>query len=282
MSHTFLITGVSTGLGRAFAIAALDAGHTVAGTLRGQDQIAEFEALRPGRAHGVLLDVTDTDAISAAVSFVEENVGPIDVLVNNAGYGVEGVFEETSLDTFREQFEVNVFGVVAVTQAVLPYLRRRRRGHVIFITSMGGLRAFPGLAAYHGTKFAVEGIADSLRLELSAFGIHVTSIEPGGFRTDWAGRSMTRVERSISDYDEFMDPIRQGRQKRSGSQLGNPAAAGAALLALVDTPNPPGHLVLGTDAHRLVREARVEFDEELDQWRELGESTDFPDGASPG
>ncbi|MDJ0420026.1 oxidoreductase [Rhodococcus opacus] len=282
MPHTFFITGVSTGLGRAFATAALEAGHTVAGTLRKREQIAEFEAVAPGRAHGILLDVTDTESIPAAIKGVEENVGSIDVLVNNAGYGVEGVFEETGLDVLRQQFEVNVFGAAAVTKEVLPYLRERRRGHIVFITSMGGLRAFPGLSAYHGTKYAVEGIADTLRPELAPFGIHVTSIEPGGFRTDWAGRSMTRVERSITDYDELMEPIREGRLAMSGNQLGNPAGAGAALLTIVDAPNPPGHLVLGSDARRLVAAARAEFDTEFELWRDLGESTDFPDGNTLG
>lgn len=141
MSRTFLITGVSSGLGRAFATAALEAGHTVIGTVRSPDQIAAFEQFAPGRAHARVLDVTDTDAIAPTVAAIEDTVGPIDVLVNNAGYGVEGTFEETSPDTFRHQFDVNVFGVIAVTQAVLPRMRERRAGHILFVTSMGGLRA---------------------------------------------------------------------------------------------------------------------------------------------
>src|SRR5215475_9266324 len=149
MSKTFLITGVSTGLGRAFARAALDAGHSVAGTVRDPGQVAGFEALAPGRAHGVVLDVTDEAAVPAAVAAAERAAGPVSILVNNAGYGVEGTFEETPARTVREQFEVNVFGALAVTRAVLPGLRRRRAGAVVFVTSMGGLRAFPGLSAYH-------------------------------------------------------------------------------------------------------------------------------------
>jgi len=278
MSRTFLITGVSGGLGRAFAAAALEAGHTVVGTVRNPDQIAAFERLAPGRAHARVLDVTDTDAVAPAVAAVEEQVGPIDVLVNNAGYGVEGTFEETPLDTFRHQFDVNVFGVIAVTQAVLPRMRERRAGHIVFVTSMGGLRAFPGLAAYHGSKFAVEGIAATLALEVEPLGIHVTAIEPGSFRTDWAGRSMNRVEGTIADYDPVFRPGRERRIEMSGHQPGDPALAGAALLAVVAAEKPPTHLILGSDALRLVADARSAFDAETAAWSELSKSTDFPDG----
>lgn len=282
MSKTLLITGVSTGLGRAIAQTALDAGHTVVGTVRSSEQLAAFEALAPGSAHGRLLDLTDIDAIPGVVADIESTVGPVDVLLNNAGYGVEGTFEETGLDVFRTQFEVNVFGTVALTQAVLPAMRARRAGQILFITSMGGLRAFPGLSAYHGTKYALEGIADSLRLEVAPFGIHVMSVEPGGFRTDWAGRSMTRVERSISDYDELFDPLRANRNEMHGQQLGNPAKAGEVLLRILDTTNPPGHLLLGADALRLVRAARAEVDAEFTAWASVSESTGFPEGRTLG
>ncbi|MFD7284083.1 oxidoreductase [Streptomyces sp. NPDC059862] len=278
MPRTFLITGVSSGLGRAFATAALEAGHTVVGTVRTPDHAAAFEQLAPGRAHARVLDVTDTDAIAPTVAAIEEEVGRIDVLVNNAGYGVEGTFEETSLDTFRRQFDVNVFGVVAVTQAVLPRMRERRAGHILFVTSMGGLRAFPGLAAYHGSKFAVEGIAATLAQEVAPLGIHVTAIEPGSFRTDWAGRSMHRVESTIADYDKIFAATRERRLAMSGHQLGNPAQAGRALLAVVEAENPPTHLILGSDALRLVADARSAFDAETAAWSELSKSTDYPDG----
>ncbi|OAH10762.1 oxidoreductase [Streptomyces jeddahensis] len=278
MPRTFLITGVSSGLGRAFATAALEAGHTVVGTVRTPDHAAAFEQLAPGRAHARVLDVTDTDAIAPTVAAIEEEVGRIDVLVNNAGYGVEGTFEETSLDTFRRQFDVNVFGVVAVTQAVLPRMRERRAGHILFVSSMGGLRAFPGLAAYHGSKFAVEGIAATLAQEVAPLGIHVTAIEPGSFRTDWAGRSMHRVESTIADYDKIFAATRERRLAMSGHQLGNPAQAGRALLALVEAETPPTHLILGSDALRLVADARSAFDAETAAWSELSESTDYPDG----
>ncbi|GHE08597.1 oxidoreductase [Streptomyces alanosinicus] len=275
MSRTFLITGVSSGLGRAFATAALDVGHTVIGTVRNPDQIAAFEQFAPGRAHARVLDVTDTDAIAQTVAAVEGTVGPIDVLVNNAGYGVEGTFEETPLATFRHQFDVNVFGVIAVTQAVLPRMRERRAGHILFVTSMGGLRAFPGLAAYHGSKFAVEGIAATLAEEVAPLGIHVTAIEPGSFRTDWAGRSMHRVESTIADYDPIFSPIRERRIDMSGQQPGDPVRAGRALLAVVEAEKPPTHLILGSDALRLVADARSAFDAETAAWNELSRSTDY-------
>ncbi|MGW3201679.1 oxidoreductase [Streptomyces sp. NPDC001118] len=278
MSRTFFITGVSSGLGRAFATATLDAGHTVIGTVRNPDQIAAFEQFAPGRAQARVLDVTDTGAIAPTVAAVEGEVSPIDVLVNNAGYGVEGTFEETPPDTFRHQFDVNVFGVIAVTQAVLTRMRERRAGHILFVTSMGGLRAFPGLAAYHGSKFAVEGIAATLASEVAPFGIHVTAIEPGSFRTDWAGRSMHRVESTIADYDLVFAPVRERRLDMSGQQLGDPARAGRALLAIVASEKPPTHLILGGDALRLVADARSAFDAETADWYELSKSTDYPDG----
>lgn len=275
MARSFFITGVSTGLGRAFAVAALEAGHTVVGTVRNPDQVGPFEALAPGRAHARVLDVTESSAVGPIVSGIETDIGPIDVLVNNAGYGVEGTFEETSLEVFRHQFDVNVFGAVAVTQAVLPFMRKRRRGHILFITSMGGLRTFPGLSAYHGSKFALEGIAGTLGQEVEPFGIRVTAIEPGAFRTDWAGRSMDRVESGIADYQEVFGSAREQRLARNGAQLGNPALAGAALLAVIGDENPPTHIMFGSDALQSVTEARAAFDAETEAWRKVTLSTDF-------
>ena len=184
---TFLITGVSSGLGRAFATGMLDAGHQVVGTVRTSEDAVGFESVAPGRAHSRLLDVTDDAAVQRVVADVESYVGPVDVVIANAGYGVEGTFEETPLAELRAQFATNVFGVAATLQAALPYMRRRRSGHLMAVTSMGGLMAVPGMSAYCASKFAVEGLLESLRKEVTAFGIHVTAIEPGSFRTDWGG-----------------------------------------------------------------------------------------------
>lgn len=277
--QNWLITGVSTGLGRAFAEAALAAGHTVVGTVRSEEDLRAFEELRPGNAHGRLLDVTDDDAVHGVVAEVEQNVGPLDVVVANAGYGLEGTFEETPLAEVRRQFEVNVFGAVATLQAALPHMRRRRRGHLMAVTSMGGLMAVPGMSAYCGSKFALEGILEALGKEVAQFGIHVTAIEPGSFRTDWAGRSMTRAARTVDDYDELFTPIREARQKASGNQLGNPAKAGDALVHITSVERPPAHLVLGSDALRLVTAARAAVDEDIRAWEALSRTTDFADGA---
>ncbi|OPX13326.1 oxidoreductase [Mycobacterium sp. AT1] len=276
---TFLITGVSSGLGRAFAVGALEAGHRVVGTVRRPEDVAVFESLSPGRAHGRILDVTDDAAVVSTVADVESTVGAVDVVIANAGYGVEGTFEETPLSEVRAQFATNVFGVVATLKAALPYMRQRRKGHLMAVTSMGGLMAVPGMSAYCASKFAVEGLLESLGKEVASFGIHVTAIEPGSFRTDWAGRSMTRAERTIADYDELFDPIRAARVKASGNQLGNPAKAAEAVLAIVAESDPPAHLVLGSDALRFIGAARAAVDDDIRRWETLSRSTDFAEGA---
>ncbi|MCX2710614.1 oxidoreductase [Mycolicibacterium sp. J2] len=277
MPKTFFITGVSTGLGRAFAHGALQAGHTVVGTVRKSADLAPFEALG-ANAHGRILDVTDHAAVVETVADVEVSIGPIDVLIANAGYGLEGVFEETPLSQLRAQFETNVFGAAAAVQAVLPAMRRRRAGHIMAVTSMGGLMTVPGLSAYCASKYALEGLLESIGKEVAAFGIHVTAIEPGSFRTDWAGRSMVRAERAIDDYDAVFEPIRQARRNADGNQLGDPAKAAAAVLTVVDAAEPPRHLLLGSDALRLVRAGRDAVDADIAAWESLSRSTDFPDG----
>ncbi|MEU4363933.1 oxidoreductase [Promicromonospora sp. NPDC023987] len=275
----WLITGVSSGLGRAFAQAALSAGHTVVGTVRSAQDLQAFEGLAPGYAHGRVLDVTDGDAVSDVVAEVEQNVGPLDVVVANAGYGLEGTFEETPLGEVRRQFEVNVFGAMATLQAALPHMRRRRRGHLMAVTSMGGLMAVPGMSAYCGSKFALEGVLEALGKEVAQFGIHVTAIEPGSFRTDWAGRSMSRAARTVDDYDELFDPIRAARHKASGNQLGNPVQAGQAVVQIASLDQPPAHLVLGSDALRLITAARAAVDDDIRTWETLSRTTDFTEGA---
>lgn len=273
-SRLILITGVSSGFGRALAQQALQAGHRVVGTVRNEQARVAFETLAPGRAFGRLLDVTDADAIDALVADVEANVGPIDVLVNNAGYGHEGILEESTLAELRHQFEVNVFGPAAMIKAVLPHMRARRRGHILNITSMGGFITMPGIAWYCGSKFALEGISEVLGKEVAAFGIHVTAVAPGSFRTDWAGRSMARAPRSIEDYDALFDPIRSAREAKSGHQLGDPLKAAQAMLQIIDSDAPPSHLLLGSDALQLVRAKLASMASTLDAWEQLSRSTD--------
>lgn len=272
---TFLITGVSSGLGRAFAEVALREGHRVVGTVRNDDAAKNFEALAPGRAFARRLDVTDIANIAPTVADIEAHIGPVDVLINNAGYGHEGILEEASLDDLRRQFEVNVFGVVALIQAVLPYMRKRRAGRILNITSMGGIITMPGISFYHGSKFALEGISESLAKEVRSLGIYVTAVEPGGFRTDWAGRSMVRSDRHIADYDAVFDPLRERRKNFSGNQPGDPVKAGEAILKLVASDDPPMHLLLGRDAMNMVREKLGLLKNEFDAWEQVTLSTDF-------
>jgi NAD(P)-dependent dehydrogenase (short-subunit alcohol dehydrogenase family) len=273
-SRLLLITGVSSGFGRALAQQALLAGHRVVGTVRNETARQAFEALAPGRAFGRLLDVTDTAAIDALVADIETNIGAIDVLVNNAGYGHEGILEESTLAELRQQFEVNVFAPAALIKAVLPHMRARRRGHILNITSMGGFITMPGIAWYCGSKFALEGISEVLGKEVAPFGIHVTAIAPGSFRTDWAGRSMARAPRSIDDYDALFDPIRSAREAKSGHQLGDPVKAAQAMLQVIDSDAPPHHLLLGSDALQLVRGKLTSMANNIDVWEHLSRSTD--------
>ncbi len=271
---TLLITGVSSGFGRALAQEALAAGHKVVGTVRSEQAKREFEALSADAAFGRVLDVTDFDAIDGVVTQIEANVGPVDVLVNNAGYGHEGILEESPLAEMRRQFDVNVFGAVAMIKAVLPFMRERRRGHILNITSMGGHITMPGIAYYCGSKFALEGISESLGKEVKPFGIAVTAVAPGSFRTDWAGRSMARTARSIPDYDATFDPVRRAREEKSGKQLGDPVKAARAMLAVIASDHPPAHLLLGSDALKLVRDHLTALQQEFGAWETLTVSTD--------
>ena len=271
---TIFITGVSSGFGNALAQEALAAGHRVIGTVRSEAALRAFQALSVDHAHGVILDVTDLARIDSVVAAVEATYGPVDVLVNNAGYGHEGIFEESPLEEMRRQFDVNVFGAVAVTKAFVPYFRKRRNGHILNITSMGGTITMPGIAYYCGSKFALEGISDTLSKELLPFNIFVTAVAPGSFRTDWAGRSMQRTPRSIADYDASFDPVRKAREEKSGKQLGDPRKAAQAMLQVIASPTPPAHLLLGSDALGLVRDKLNRTAREIDEWEALTLTTD--------
>ncbi|MCM2653149.1 oxidoreductase [Serratia marcescens] len=273
-AKTILITGVSSGFGQALAREALAVGHRVVGTVRNSEALQAFGALDTQRAFGYLLDVTDVERIDEVVGEIESAVGPIDVLVNNAGYGHEGILEESPLAELRRQFDVNVFGAVAMIKAALPGMRQRRRGHIINITSMGSFITLPGISYYCGSKFALEGISEALSQELTPFNIRVTAVAPGSFRTDWAGRSMVRSPRRLPDYDALFEPVRQARQEKSGKQLGDPVKAAHAMLALIESQTPPTHLLLGSDALSLVRQKLEALGQEIKQWEKLTRSTD--------
>jgi NAD(P)-dependent dehydrogenase (short-subunit alcohol dehydrogenase family) len=275
-SKVLFITGASSGFGRSLALAGVDAGHRVVATVRRPEDAEQLETLG---VRALIADVVDDDAVAAAVERAERDTGAIDVVVANAGYGHEGTFEESTMAELRRQFDVNVFGAVATIKAALPAMRERGRGHVIAITSMGGLMTIPGLSFYHGSKFALEGILGSLAKEIGPLGIHVTAVAPGSFRTEWAGRSMVRTDSGIPVYEPVFAPLRAARQAASGRQLGDPDRAAQVMLELMAMDNPPVHLLLGSDAMRLVGEDRARVDDELSTWAQLSASTDFADGA---
>jgi NAD(P)-dependent dehydrogenase (short-subunit alcohol dehydrogenase family) len=266
--NTMLITGVSSGLGKALAEEALRQNWRVVGTVRKEADRQNFEALDPEHAIGRIFDVTDTATVRKVVANIEGAIGPVDVLVNNAGYGLFTTVEEAPLEEVRQQFETNVFGQIAVLQAVLPYMRQRRRGHILNVTSMGGLVAFPMVGIYNASKFAMEAVTEALAQEVKDFGIKVTAIEPGMFKTDWIGRSLHRVEPTISDYDG----LRKRHDETPLPWNGDLAKAAQAMLTIIAASNPPGHVLLGSIADRLVGQKlenlRKEFatGEELSAW----------------
>jgi NAD(P)-dependent dehydrogenase (short-subunit alcohol dehydrogenase family) len=254
----------------------LKAGHTVVGTVRREQDRDALEALSSdGRSQAVILDVTDFSAIGVTVPALEEQIGAIDVLINSAGYGHEGVLEESPLEELRRQLEVNLFGAVAMIKAVLPSMRKRRRGHIINITSIAGHIGLPGIAYYTASKFALEGISDVLAKEVAPFGVKVTAVAPGSFRTEWAGRSMVRSPRSIEDYDALFNPVRKAREDKSGKQNGDPDKAAVVIMDLVTLDEPPVHLLLGSDALALVKPALRTALDDIDIWEKVSRSTDF-------
>jgi len=271
----WFITGVGSGLGRALAEAALQRGDRVAGTVRDTTACERFGRIAPGRSLGLRLDITDEAAVHAAVAQAEAAMGGIDILVNNAGYGLVGGIEAASLAEFRAQFEVNVFGAVAMMQAVLPQMRARRAGRILNITSVSGLVGWPSLGVYSGSKFALEGISETLALELAGLGIHLTMIEPGGLRTDFATRSRTRTQRVLSDYDATVGACVRLLDEHAGHEAGDPRQAAAAILAVADAPVPPLRLLLGADALEYARRKLAQQQAEIEAWSWLSEDIGF-------
>src|SRR5579863_1882430 len=270
-SHWF-ITGISSGFGRALADAALRRGDRVTGTVRNAQARAALIAAYPQRAVVRLLDVTDEAAVRSVVAATEAETGAIDIVVNNAGYGLISGVEEASLAEIRAQFEVNVFGAIAVMQAVLPYFRERRAGRIISISSVSGLVGWGALGIYSGSKFALEGICETLAQEVAPLGIHVTLIEPGGFRTDFAGRSRIQSDRRIEDYDESVGANRRLLDQHAGHERGDPAKAAQAILAIADHPEPPLRLMLGEDALGYAERKFQQQAAEIEAWKALTRS----------
>lgn len=270
----WLITGCSTGFGRELARLLLGRGNNVAVTARNTATLDEFAAGE--NAIIIALDVTKPAQIADAVEQAEGRFGAVDVLVNNAGYGYLSAVEEGEDDEVRAMFETNFFGLVNMTKAVLPGMRARRRGHIVNISSMGGLIGFPGIGYYNATKFAVEGLSEALAKESAPLGIKVTVVEPGPFRTDWAGRSLKTPKVSIGDYASSAGARRAAIQAYSGSQQGDPVRAAEAIIQAVEATEPPLHLLLGRPAYEMTAVKFNEFAAEMEKWRELTLGADFP------
>jgi len=271
----WLITGVSSGFGNALAAAALARGDVVIGTLRDPKAVDAFEALAPGRAHALILDVTRAGDIAPTVERAMQIADGIDVLVNNAGYGFVSAAEEASQEEIRRQFETNFFGLVQVTQAVLPHMRARGRGRILNISSAAGVIASPGLGYYAASKFAVEGFSEALAGEVAPLGIRVSIIEPGGFRTQFSGGSFAQAARHIPDYDATAGRMRAGFASFNGQQPGDPAKAAQVLIELVEMDEPPLRLVLGKDMLPRIRSKLQGMLADLDRWAELSLRTEF-------
>jgi NAD(P)-dependent dehydrogenase (short-subunit alcohol dehydrogenase family) len=275
---TWLITGTSTGFGRALAEEVLARGDRVVGTLRKADQAAAFEALAPGRARACLLDLTDRDRVRPAIAEAIAAAAGVDVVVNNAGYGLAGAAEEVSDGELRHQMETNFLGLVAVTQAALPVLRRQGHGHIVNIASLAGLMGIGGFPLYCASKFAVVGFSESLAQEVAPLGLKVTVVEPGTFRTNWSSdTAITRAEKVIDAYAETAGALRDRLGRLHGQQPGDPVKAAQAILRVVDAPDPPLHLPLGRDALAAVRHKLATLTAEVEAWAAVGEATAFDD-----
>ena len=274
----WFISGCSTGFGRELAKLVLARDWRAVVTARDAGRVADLAEGAEDRALAVSLDVTDQAQIDDAVAQVQAKFGRIDVLVNNAGYGYQASIEEGEESEIRAQFDANVFGLFALTRAVLPIMRAQQSGHVINITSVAGLVGFPGSGYYAASKHAVEGWSDSLLVEVKPLGIHVTCVEPGPFRTDWAGRSLKQTPVKIADYAETAGKRLDSTRDISGTQAGDPVRAGEAMIALTENANPPRHLVLGRWGYDAVVEKMAGRLKEIQAHKATSLGADFPEG----
>jgi NAD(P)-dependent dehydrogenase (short-subunit alcohol dehydrogenase family) len=275
-SPVWFITGCSSGFGHELAKLLLASGSRVVVTARDKARLADLVAGAEERALALDLDVTDSKQIAAAVHQAQAKFGSVDVLVNNAGYGYQASVEEGEEAEIRAQFEANVFGLFAMTRAVLPGMRARRKGHVISISSVAGFMGFAGSGYYAASKHAVEGWSDALALEGKPLGIKVTCVEPGPFRTDWAGRSLRQTPSRIADYAETAGSRMAMTTRRSGDQPGDPVRGAQAIIDIAGLANPPRHLVLGALGIENVTQNLKTKLAEIEAWREVGLATDFP------
>ncbi|KQW46086.1 short-chain dehydrogenase [Nocardioides sp. Root1257] len=272
---TWLITGCSSGLGRALAEAVLENGDNVVMTVRTLSSVAELVERYPQRARAAQVDVRDGDEIVAAVGLANETFGGVDVLVNNAGHGYRAAVEEAPQGDIDELFATNLFGPLNLIKAVLPQMRARRSGTILNVSSIGGRRANPGSGYYSATKFALEGLSDALAKEVGPLGIRVVVIEPGGFRTDFAGRSLHQSAEPIGDYAATAGVRRKENDSTHGTQPGDPERAARALVNLIEGERVPFRLLLGTDAIASIRSEVEGQLAEIAEWESVSASTDF-------
>lgn len=273
----WFISGCSTGFGRELARLVLEQGGRAVITARGRDRVSDLAALAPDRALALDLDVTDQGQINAAVEAARTHFGRIDVLVNNAGYGYQTSVEEGEEPRIRAQFDANVFGLFALTRAVLPIMRAQKSGHIINITSVGGLLGFASSGYYAATKHAVEGWSDALKVEVNPLGIAVTCVEPGPFRTDWAGRSLEQTKSTIADYADTAARRMADTSGYSGAQPGDPVRAAQIMIDIALKPEAPRHLVLGKFGYETVTKRLKERLAEIEALRDVTLSADYPD-----
>ena len=276
MSKVWLITGCSTGFGRELAKEALLQGNKVVVTARKPEDVQDIADGYGDRAIVVQLDVTIAEQIELAVEEALAHFGRIDVLVNNAGIGYFGAIEESEDDEVRRMFEINVFGLANMTKAVLPVMRKQRSGHIVNIASIGGLVGFPAVGFYNATKFAVDGLSESLAKETAPLGIKVTVVAPSGFRTDWAGRSANNSKIVIEDYAATAGKNKDDIRGYSGNQPGDPVRAAKAIIKAVEAENPPLRLLLGAGALRGARNKIKELQRDIDAWEETTLNADSP------
>jgi len=270
----WFITGCSTGFGRELARYVVERGYQTAVTARNLKDLKEF-ANKPN-ALVLQLDVTDQSQIDLAVKDVEDEFGHIDVLVNNAGIGYFAAVEESEEDQVRKMFEINVFGLGRMINAVLPNMRKRRKGAIVNFSSIGGLRSFPSIGYYNATKYAVEGLSEALWQEVEPLGIKVMVVEPSGFRTDWAGRSANESKKQIADYSATAGEWRRQVRSISGKQRGDPVRAAHAIVKAIEAPVPPHHLLLGNDAYEEATAKLEELRKEFSKWEKVSRAADFP------
>ncbi len=271
---TWAITGIGSGLGRALGAAALARGDTVVGLTRKADD-AQFRALAPGRAHVVAVDLRDDASVQAAVARCEDLTGGIDRLVNNAGFGMVGTIEETTLEEAHALFEINLFGALRMIQAVLPAMRARKAGHIVNVTSVSGHAPWAGTGIYGASKYALECLGQTLAQEVAPLGIGVTNVAPGGLRTDFAAGGLALARRDIADYAEVGHLARKVLTQNAGRESGDPARAAQAILTALEAPEPPLNLLLGEDALHYARDQQAFLAQQMDSWEALSRAIAF-------